>query len=165
MIVSQIVAAANNNAIGKNGQMPWCLPNDMVYFKNITWGMPVIMGRKTFESLGKPLSGRKNIVITRQVDWKKDGVIVVKDLDEAITSAKETDAKEVLVIGGGEIYRLAFEKTDRIYLTRVNATPDADTFFPVVDPKKWKLVKEDPHHADQKNQYDYSFQVWERRRI
>src|ERR1051326_1739239 len=100
MLISLVVAAANNNAIGKDGQMPWHLSNDMKHFKNITWGMPVIMGRKTFESLGKPLAGRKNIVITRQ-NFKADGAAVVKNFDDALFVAKDTDAKEVFVIGGG----------------------------------------------------------------
>jgi dihydrofolate reductase len=162
MIISLVVAAANNNAIGKDGKLPWCLPNDMRYFKNVTWGMPVIMGRKTFEILGKPLTGRKNIVITRQSNWKANGVVSVKSLDDALFVAKETDAREVMVIGGGEIYRMAFEKTKRIYITRVKAEPEGDTFFPDIDPKKWKLVSQKDHDADEKNEYGYSFQVWER---
>ncbi|HVT84567.1 MAG TPA: type 3 dihydrofolate reductase [Chitinophagaceae bacterium] len=163
MIISLIVAAANNNVIGKNGQMPWHQANDMRYFKNITWGMPVIMGRKTFQALGKALPGRKNIVITRQQDWKPEGVIIVKNLDDALFVTRETDAKEVMVIGGGEIYRLAFEKADRIYLTRIKAEPDGDTYFPQLDTKEWRLVSSNDHEADEKNQYAYSFQVWEKR--
>lgn len=161
MTISLVVAAANNNAIGKDGKMPWHLPNDLKHFKNITWGMPVIMGRKTFESLGKSLTGRKNIVITRQ-DLKADGVAVVKNFDDALFVAKETDAKEVFVIGGGEIYRLAYEKAKRIYLTRVNAEPEGDAFFPELNSNEWYLINEDNHSKDEKHQYDYSFQVWER---
>jgi len=162
MIISLVVAAANNNAIGKEGKLPWCLPNDMRYFKNVTWGMPVIMGRKTFEALGKALSGRKNIVVTRQHNWKPEGVIVVDSLNDALFVAKQTDAKEVMVIGGGEVYRMAFEKAKRIYITRVDAEPEADTFFPDIDPKEWKLVSKKDHAADDKNEYAYSFQVWEK---
>ena len=160
MIISLVVAAANNNAIGKDGKMPWHLSGDMKHFKNITWGMPVIMGRKTFESLGKPLNGRKNILITRQ-DFKVEGVAVVKNIDDALFVAKDTDAKEVFVIGGGEIYRLAFEKAKRIYLTRVKGEPDGDTFFPELD-KEWYLISQEDHEADEKNSYAYSFQTWER---
>ena len=105
MIISLVVASASNNAIGKDNKMPWHLPNDMRHFKNITWGMPVIMGRKTFESLGKPLAGRKNIVVTQQPSWKAEGAIAVKNLDDAMFVAKQTDAKEIMVIGGGEIYK------------------------------------------------------------
>ena len=162
MTISLIVAAATNNAIGKNVGMPWHLPEDMKKFKNITWGMPVIMGRKTFESLIKPLPGRKNIVISRQDGWKAEGTVVVKNLDDALFVASQTDAKEVFIIGGGEIYRMAFDKTKRIYLTRVATEPDADTFFPALDPKAWHLVSQKENEADEKNIYAYSFQVWER---
>jgi dihydrofolate reductase len=162
VIISLIVAAAANNAIGKNGKMPWHLPNDMKHFKNLTWGMPVIMGRKTFESLGKPLPGRKNIVISRQPGWQAEGTVTVKSLDDALFVARGTDAKEVFVIGGGEIYRLAYEKARRIYLTRVNAEPDGDSFFPELEDTEWHLVQEINHGKDEKHQYEYSFQVWER---
>lgn len=162
MMISLVVAAASNNAIGKNGKMPWYLPNDMRYFKNVTWGMPVIMGRKTFESLGKALPGRKNIVISRQPGWKAEGVVTVKNIEDGLFVAKETDAKEIMVIGGGEIYRTLMEKAGRIYLTRVETEPEADTFFPAIDPKQWWLVSQKDHKADEKNSFNYSFQVWER---
>lgn len=162
MNISLIVAAASNNAIGKDGKMPWHLPNDMRHFKNITWGMPVLMGRKTFESLGKPLAGRKNIVITRQPGWKSPGAVTVGSVDDGLFVAKETDAKEVMVIGGGEIYRFLFDRASRIYLTRVEAEPEADTFFPEINPKHWYLVSQKNHEADEKNAYNYSFQVWDR---
>jgi dihydrofolate reductase len=110
MTISLIVAAASNNAIGKDGKMPWHLPADMKHFKNITWGLPVVMGRKTFESLGKLLPGRKNIVITRQPGWNAEGVVKVKNIEDALFVAKETDAKEVMVIGGGEIYNSLLKK-------------------------------------------------------
>ncbi|MGQ0738480.1 MAG: type 3 dihydrofolate reductase [Bacteroidota bacterium] len=162
MTISLIVAAATNNAIGKDGKMPWRLPNDMKHFKNITWGMPVVMGRKTFESLGKVLPGRKNIIISRQPGWKADGTVVVKSIEDALFVARETDAKEVMVVGGGEIYKALFDKASRIYLTRVEAEPEADTFFPSLDPKQWWLVNQKNHEADEKNAYNYSFQTWER---
>ena len=164
MIISLVVAAAKNNAIGKDNKLLWCLPNDMRYFKNVTWGMPVIMGRKTFESLGKPLRGRKNIVITRQQGWHPDGVVVVKNLDDAFFVARETDANEVMVIGGGEIYKATIGMADRVYITRVDAEfDDADTFFPAIDPGHWRLVSQKNHEADEMNSYNYSFQVWERK--
>lgn len=162
MIISLVVAAANNNAIGKDGTMPWHLPNDLKHFKNVTWGMPVVMGRKTFDSLGKALPGRKNIVITRQADWKAENAVSVSSIEDALFLAGETDAREVMVIGGGEIYRTVFAKAKRIYLTRVEAEPEADTFFPAVDPKEWRLVSQKNYEADEKNDYNYSFQVWER---
>lgn len=162
MGVSLVVAAASNNAIGKNGTMPWHLPNDLKHFKNVTWGMPIVMGRKTFDSLGKALPGRKNIVITRQTGWSAEGVVAVKSIDDALFVANETDAKEVMVIGGGEIYKAAFEQAKRIYLTRVEAEPEADTFFPVINPDEWHLMSHKNFEADEKNAYNYSFQVWER---
>ena len=162
MLISLVVAAATNNAIGKEGTMPWHLPNDMKHFKNVTWGMPVIMGRKTFESLGKSLPGRKNIVITRQEGWSAENVVVVKSLEDALFVAGQTDALEVMVIGGGEIYKAYFDKAKRIYLTRVDANPEADTFFPAIDSKHWQLVSQRNHEADDKNAYNYSFQTWER---
>jgi len=134
----------------------------MKHFKNVTWGMPVIMGRKTFESLGKPLAGRKNIVITRQENWKREGTVAVRNIDDALFLAGQTDAKEVMVIGGGEIYRTLFDKAKRIYLTRIEAEPEADTFFPAIDPKQWTLVSIKNYEADEKNAYNYSFQTWER---
>jgi dihydrofolate reductase len=164
MIISFVVAAADNNSIGKNNQLLWCLPNDMRFFKNVTWGMVVIMGRKTFESLGKPLKGRKNIVITRQGDWKADGVVTAENLDDALTSAKAMDVKEVFVIGGGEIYKLALPRANRIYLTRVHASPEgADAFFPAFTDTEWELVSNKDYAIDEKHIYAYSFQVWERK--
>ncbi|MBK6828016.1 MAG: type 3 dihydrofolate reductase [Chitinophagaceae bacterium] len=162
MTISLIVAAAQNNAIGKEGGMPWHLPNDLRHFKNLTWGMPVVMGRKTFESLGKPLAGRKNIVISRQAGWSAPGAVVVKTIEDALFVAREADMKEVMVIGGGEIYKSLFDRAKRIYLTRVEAEPDADTFFPVIDPQQWHLMSQKNHEADEKNAYNYSFQIWER---
>lgn len=162
MLISLVVAAATNNTIGKDGQMPWHLPNDMKHFKNVTWGMPIVMGRKTFESLGKALPGRKNIVISRQSGWSAPGTVVVKSIEDALFVAKETDAKEVMIIGGGEIYKALFERAKRIYLTRVDASPEGDTFFPSLDPQQWFLVSQKNHEADEKNAFNYSFQVWER---
>ena len=124
--------------------------------------MPVIMGRKTFEALGKALPGRKNIVITRQAGFKAEGIVTVKKIDDALFVAKQTDAKEIMVIGGGEIYKTLFPKANRIYLTRVDAEPEGDTFFPSLNPKEWYLVSQKDYEADEKNAYNYSFQVWER---
>ena len=162
MIISLVVAAATNNAIGKEGNMPWHLPNDMKHFKNVTWGMPVIMGRKTFESLGKALPGRKNIVITRQAGWSADNTVVVQYLEDAVFVAGQTDANEVMVIGGGEIYKAYFDKAKRIYMTRVDGSPEADTSFPGIDGKQWQLISQRNHEADAKNAFNYSFQLWER---
>jgi len=162
MTISLIVAASKNNAIGKDNKLLWCLPNDMKFFKNVTWAMPVVMGRKTFETLGKPLKGRKNIVITRRSDWSVEGTIPVKTLDDAQFLVKNMDVKEMMVIGGGEIYKMAFEKAKRIYMTRVDAELEGDTFFPVIDPNVLRLVSRKDHEADEHHKYAYSFQIWER---
>lgn len=143
--------------------MPWHLPNDMKHFKNVTWGMPVVMGRKTFESLGKPLAGRKNIVISRQQGWKPEGAVVVPTFDDALFLVRETDAKETMVIGGGEIYKAVFDKAQRIYLTRIEAEPEADTYFPAINTAQWKMVSQQKHEADEKNAFNHSFEVWERK--
>ena len=162
-MVSLIVAAAENNAIGKNNQLLWHLPNDLKFFKNSTWGMPVIMGRKTFEAVNKPLPGRFNFVITRQFDWKADGVMMAVDLNDALQKAAETNCKEFFIIGGGEIYKQALEIADKIYLTRVHATfTGADTFFPDIDTTQWQLTHNQDFVADEKHKYAYSFQTWER---
>jgi dihydrofolate reductase len=164
MIISIVVAAATNNAIGKNNQLLWHLPNDLQFFKNTTWAMPVIMGRKTFESVNKPLPGRFNIVITRQADWKMDGVIVAANLEDAINKAAATNCKEAFVIGGGEIYKEAMDITHNIYLTRVQAViEDADTFFPVIDESKWMIADSESFDADAKHAYAYKFEKWVRK--
>jgi dihydrofolate reductase len=163
MILSQVVAAADNNAIGKNNQLLWSLPNDTKFFKNTTWGMPVIMGRKTFESLGRPLTGRTNIVITRQKDWQPQEAFVVNDLKDAMDVAAKTDAKEAFIIGGGEIYKQTLPLTQRVYLTRVHTTIDGDAYFPAMNFADWNLLSQLDFSADEKHAYAYSFQVWERK--
>ena len=162
MTISLVVAASKNNAIGKDNKLLWCLPNDMKFFKNVTWAMPVVMGRKTFEALGKPLKGRKNIVITHRTDWNVEGTIPVRSLEDAQFLVKNMDINEMMVIGGGEIYRLAFARTNRIYMTRVDAILEGDTYFPEIDAKTWKLVSKKDHEPDQHHKYAYSFEVWER---
>ncbi|SJZ44116.1 dihydrofolate reductase [Sediminibacterium ginsengisoli] len=163
MLISLVVAAAENNAIGKDNRLLWKLPNDMRFFKSTTWAMPVVMGRKTFESLsGKPLQGRLNIVITRQQDFQAEGIVVVHSLEAAISEAEKADYKEVYVIGGGEIYKASLPQADKVYLTKVHTQIDGDTFFPELDPVEWKLASEHRYEADEKHAYAYSFQVWDR---
>ncbi len=161
-MISLIVAAASNNGIGKNNQLLWHLPNDLKFFKNTTWGMVVIMGRKTFESVNKPLPGRTNIVITRQPGYQPDDVWVAASLDEALSKAASTNCRELFVIGGGEIYRECMPRATKIYLTRVHATLEADTFFPAIDQRIWKQTGQLHFKADEKHAYDYSFETWER---
>jgi dihydrofolate reductase len=163
MILSLLVAADENNVIGKDNQLPWHLPNDLKYFKNQTWAMPILMGRKTFESIGKPLQGRKSIVVTRNKEWKHDGVEVVHSVAQAIEKAKEFGVKEIFVIGGAEIFQTAFEQANRVYLTRIHHQFDGDAYFPNVSEKDWSLVQSRFCAADEKNKYDHTFQVWERK--
>ncbi len=162
MTISLIVAAAENNSIGKNNQLLWHLPNDLKFFKNTTWGMPVIMGRKTFEAVNKPLPGRFNIVITRQADWKAEGTITATDLHDALLKAKATNCNEIFVIGGGEVYEQSMEMADKLYITRVHATLDGDTFFPAIDETQWQQTALQEFASDEKHAYAYSFQTWER---
>lgn len=162
MMISLVVAAAKNNAIGKDNQLLWSLPNDMKFFKSTTWAMPVVMGRKTYASMGKPLQGRLNIVITRQTDWQAEGVAVVHSLTEAIAVAKAAHYKELFVIGGGEIYREAFPLAQRIYLTRVAVELPGDTFFPELDSAEWHLQWQQSCSPDAKHVYGYQFEVWEK---
>jgi len=162
-MISFIVAAAENNVIGKDNQLPWHLPSDMKYFKNQTWGMTVIMGRKSLESLGKPLQGRKNIVVTRNKDWKQEGTEVAHSINEAIDLAKETGVNEIFIIGGAEIFKEAMPFANRIYLTRIHHHFDGDAYFPEVSDAEWNLVQSRFCDADEKNQYPHTFQVWERK--
>jgi len=162
-MISLIVAASSNNAIGKNNQLLWHLPKDLKFFKNTTWGMVVVMGRKTFESVNKPLPGRKNIVITSQPGWNADDVWIAKDLADAIAQAKTTNCNEIFIIGGGEIYKQSMSIADKIYMTRVDAHMEADTFFPAIDESAWVLKENIDFKADEKHQYDFSFQTWVRK--
>ena len=159
-MISLVVAASTNNAIGKDNQLLWHLPNDLKFFKNTTWGMVVVMGRKTFEAVNKPLPGRINIVITRQAGWSAEGVVTATDLNDALKKAAETNCKEIFVIGGGEIYKQSMAICNKIYITRVHATLDGDTFFPVIDESNWALASNEDFEADAKHAYGYSFQVW-----
>lgn len=164
MIISLVVAASENNVIGKDNQLPWQLPNDMKFFKNTTWGLPILMGRKTFESMkSKALPGRINIIVTRQPNWKANGVVVANSIDDAMLVAKETDCKEICVIGGGEIFKEVLPKAERVYLTRVHATVDGDAFFPELPESKWQLTSKKDCFKDEKHAYDYTFETWERR--
>lgn len=163
MVLSLLVAADENNVIGKDNQLPWHLPNDLKYFKNLTWAMPILMGRKTFDSIGKPLPGRKSIVITRNKDWQHESVEVVHSIEDAIDVAKQNDVKEIFVIGGAEIFKTSFEAANRIYLTRIHHQFEGDVYFPELDSSQWELVKAKRCEPDEKNAYAHTFQVWERK--
>lgn len=163
MIVSLIAAVSSNNVIGKNNQLPWHLPADMKFFKNTTWGMPLIMGRKTFESMdNKPLPGRINIILTKQKNFSADGAVIVNDWSDALFAARDTDCKEVFVIGGGEIFKEVLKKADRIYLTRVHTIIDGDVFFPEIELKKWKLISKKDCATDERHKFSYSFELYEK---
>ena len=161
MTLSLLLAADENNVIGKDNQLPWHLPNDLKYFKNLTWGMPILMGRKTFESIGKPLPGRKSIVITRNKEWQAEGVMVVHSLIDAIELAKSEAVKEIFVIGGAEIFNSSLKDAQRIYLTRIHHQFEGDTFFQDLD-QAWQLVNSKHCEPDEKNPYAHTFEVWER---
>ena len=161
-ILSHIVAASENNVIGSNNDLPWSLPNDLKYFKNKTWGMPVIMGRKSYESLKTALPGRVNIVVTSKKDWHPANVFVADNINEAIEKAREADTKEIFIIGGGEIFRQTIDMVSRIYLTRVHAVVKGDTYYPEIKKDRWKLVSAQSFPADDKNNYAYTFEVWEK---
>ncbi|GAA5139618.1 type 3 dihydrofolate reductase [Thalassotalea piscium] len=160
-ILSMIVAHADNRIIGKDNDMPWHLPADLAYFKKTTLGKPVVMGRKTFESIGRPLPGRQNIVISRDANYQAGGVEVVSSVDMAISAAGDVD--EVMVIGGGAIYQHCIEAADRLYITHINAVIDGDTQFPEYDTEQqWKKVSSEYRQADEKNKYDLDFCVYHR---
>lgn len=161
--LSLVVAASENNVIGKDNKLLWHLPNDLKFFKNTTWGMPVIMGRKTYDSMGKPLIGRHNIVITRQTDWEAKDVTVVSSLEEAIEAVQQTDALEGYIIGGGQVYEQSIQLADKIYLTRVHTVVEGDTFFPHINEDQFKLVSSLNFEADDKHEFAYSFEIWERK--
>jgi dihydrofolate reductase len=164
MTVSIIVAASLNHAIGKDNQLLWHLPADLKFFKTTTMGCPVVMGRKTFQSIGRTLPGRKNVVITRDKNFNSDNqfdILVVGSVDEALV--KLHSEKEVFIIGGGEIYQQSMDAVDTIYLTLVNTVIEADVYFSEIDKTKFDLVWEEKHVADEKNKFDYTFQKFDRK--
>ena len=166
MTISLIVAAAKNHAIGKNNQMLWYMPEDFKYFKNQTWGLPVLMGRRTFQTLeSTALPGRLNIILSRDKNFKAEGAVVVQKLEDALFMAQEHHYNELMVIGGAEIYKLLLPKAGRVYLTRIDATfEDADAYFPELNPREWELAASYPHEADDKNPYAYNFETWVRKK-
>lgn len=161
MKISLVWAMAQNRVIGRNNNLPWYLPEDLKYFKRITLGKPVIMGRKTFESIGKPLPGRTNIVVTRNAQWSHEGVKTVSSLEaarELCDSLAAVDGtEEAMIIGGAEIYRQAMALADRLYLTEVHAEVEGDAFFPEFDRGGWQEIAREDFEADGPNPYNYSF--------
>lgn len=159
--ITLIVAAAENQAIGKDNKMLWHLPNDFKYFKKQTTGHSIIMGRKTFESIGKALPDRRNIVLTRQVDWLPEDVDVANSIQDIFSYCR--DEREIFVIGGAKIYTEMLPLAQQVLLTRVHTELPADTFFPELTPEEWKRVSQDHQQKDEKHAYDYTFEVWERK--
>ncbi|MFC4263771.1 dihydrofolate reductase [Ferruginibacter yonginensis] len=162
MKISIIVAASSNNAIGHQNKLLWHLPVDLKFFKNTTWGMPVIMGRKTFESVGKPLPGRLNIVVTSNAEWQSPNTLTATTLQSAIDKAATSNCNEIFITGGGEIYRQSMAIADIIYLTRVHTQIDGDTFFPEIDTNLWELTKSYTVTKDEKNAFDMTFETWQK---
>lgn len=164
MTVSAIVAVSSNHAIGRDNDLPWYLPEDLKFFKRTTMGKPVLMGRKTFESLGRPLPGRVNIVLSTQRDLSlPERVILCHTLEEGMERLKKEGNDEVFVIGGGKVFAEAMSLLDRLYVTKVDMNAqNADAFFPEIDPAQWRLVWEEPHQADERHAYNYTFQQYER---
>jgi dihydrofolate reductase len=165
MQLSLVVAIAEDGAIGRNGALPWHLPADLQFFKRTTMDKPVIMGRRTWESLkGQPLKGRYNIVLSRSLRDVPTGVHICESLDDAIAAAETDGFREASVIGGASLFAEAAPRAARLFITRVHTTvPDADTFFPEIDMSTWQLAWEEPHEADEKNAFAYTFQRWERK--
>lgn len=163
MIISTIVATAKNNVIGRNNDIPWYLPADLKYFKKVTLNHHIVMGRKCFQSIGRPLPKRTNVIITRNPFFVASNALIVNSIEEALKLAKENGEEEVFIIGGGQVYELTKHLWDRIYLTEVDLEVDGDVYFPKLDPKKWKEVSSEKHQADEKNEYDYTFKVLEKK--
>ena len=163
LILSIIAAVGRNGAIGAQGGMPWRLPTDLKKFRALTMGKPLIMGRKTFDSIGRPLPGRNVIVVTRDAGWAHEGVRVARTLDFAIAQALADRAEEAMIGGGGEIYRLAWDRADRLYLTEVNLSPPADVRFPFVDATTWRETRREVGVRGPKDEADFSFVQYERR--
>lgn len=162
--VSFVVAVADNGIIGARGGMPWHLPADLSHFKQLTLGKPILMGRRTWDSIGRPLPGRRNLVLTTDPEWAAEGAERVSSLDQALALAAADGADELMVIGGAAVYRLALPRAQRIYLTRIHASPEGDTHFPELDADTWEEVARRERPADERNAHDLTFVVLERAR-
>lgn len=163
MIISAIVATAHNRVIGNDSnEIPWYLPADFAYFKRTTLNHHIIMGRNCYESIGRPLPKRINIVVTRNPFYVVSGCVVVHSVAEALTIAEENGEEEAFIIGGGEIYHQTQNLWDKLYLTEVDLYTEGSVFFPELNPKEWRLVSEEKYTKDEKNEWDYTFKVFER---
>lgn len=163
MIVSAIVAVSDNDVIGRNNDLPWMLKSDLKYFMNTTKGHHIILGRKNYESIGIPLKNRTNIVLTRDPYYIISGALTVHNLEEALELSRDNGETEVFIIGGSEIYKLAIPYVDKLYCTRVHADVEGDVYFPDWPWDQFELVSKEEHCADEKNEYDFTFEVYERK--
>lgn len=164
MLISCIVARSKNNVIGKDNEIPWYLPADLQYFKKITLGHHVLMGRNCYVSIGRPLPKRTNVIITRDPFFISSNCLVAKSIDEALNMAYENGETEAFIIGGGQIYEQTRDLWDRLYLTEVDIETEGDVFFPDTDLENdWQLVSESIHERDEKNEFNYIFRVYERK--
>ncbi|MFM5472157.1 type 3 dihydrofolate reductase [Aeromonas veronii] len=163
MKISMIAAMAHDRVIGKDNQMPWHLPADLAHFKRVTLGKPVLMGRKTFESIGRPLPGRRNLVISRNPDYQAEGIEVVGSVEAALALLAGSSVEELMVIGGGHLYAEMLPSADCLYLTRIDLAVEGDTRFPAFDDGQWQRIECESHPADEKNPHPYSFEIWQRR--
>ena len=160
-VITLIVAVADSGVIGRDDTLPWHLPDDLKRFKRLTMGKPILMGRRTFESIGKPLPGRRNIVLTRDPNYRRTGVSVVHDVEGALRAAGT--APEIMVIGGADLYRLFLPRAGRIHLTRVHGDIAGDVMWPELDIREWEEVGREAHDADERHAYALTFEVWEKR--
>ena len=160
-MISYLWAHDENGLIGNKNELPWRLPADLKYFKETTMGHPIVMGRKTFESIGRPLPGRTNIILTRDPDYQANGCLVFHSKDELLGWIEE-NGTEVFITGGSEVFKLFLDAVNRLYVTRIRATFEGDTYFPELDWKKWRLISAKKGPKDDQNPYDYEFQVYER---
>lgn len=159
-VITLIVAVADSGVIGRDNSLPWHLPEDLKRFKRLTLGKPIVMGRKTFESIGKPLPGRQNIVATRDPNYQREGVTVVHGVEEAVKAAG--DAPEIMVIGGSDLFRLFLPRAGRIHLTRVHGNIAGDVLWPALDGREWAVVGREEYPADDRHAYAMTFEVWQR---
>ena len=159
-MITIVVAVADSGVIGRDNTLPWHLPDDLKRFKQLTLAKPIVMGRKTFESIGKPLPGRQNIVMTRDANYQREGITVVRDVDAALRAAGP--APEIMVIGGADLFRLFLPRAGRVHLTRVHADVQGDVSWPALDVREWRRVDSEEHAADERHAHAMTFEVWEK---
>jgi len=164
MIISAIVAASKNWVIGKNNEIPWYIPNDLRYFRRMTLGHHIILGRKNYESIGKPLPKRTNLIVTRDTNFEAPGCLVVHSVEEAIAIAKKNKEEELMICGGGQIYAQTMPLVEKLYFTEIEAVVDGDVYFPEIDESEWDLISTERNQADDRHEYGYNFMIYERKK-